>query len=214
MEGKRGSSHIEMIMSFVLFVGFSVFLISYIQPERESSLEESLLFALQTKFFENVTIVEKSVLVDFRKNGGQCPNNVQPCSPQELGGRYNISKNANLGNCFYYIHSSIEFVNNKVDNVSGCPNGNKYSLGYIETKEVLSNNTIKKMEQKYYSDYDGLKEDLGVPPSIDFAIVVDVYLNMSRQIPDTVEVKAGLYREPVLFSNGTIQNKDFIIKIW
>lgn len=213
MEGKKGSSHIEMIMSFVLFVGFSVFLISYIQPERESSLEESLLFALQTKFFENVTIIEKSVLVDFRNNGENCPSgHVIPCSPLELNGVYNISKNADLGSCFYYIYSSVEFSN--VENVDGCKNDNAYKIGYIETKEVLSNNTIKKIEQKYYSNYDGLKKDLGVPPSIDFSITVDGYLDMSRQIPDTVEVKAGLYRESVLFSNGTIQNKDFIIKIW
>jgi len=207
MEGKRGSSHIEMIMSFVLFVGFTFFLITFIQPARETSLEESLLFALQTKFFENVTIVEKIVLVNFTN---ECSS---PCSPSELGGTYNISERVGANGCFYHIYTSNEFKGS-TNSISGCSDKN-YLMGYIEKKEVLSNDTIKKMEQKYMSNYDGLKVDLGIPPSIDFAIIVNGYLeDMTRQVPDTVEVKAGAYKYPVLFSNGSIQNKEFIIKIW
>lgn len=213
MVNKRGSSHLEIIISFVLFVGFSVFLMTYLQPTQQTSLQDSILFGLKNKFFDNITT---NVSIAFVKKGDNATqwsacSSLPVCRPSEVSGYYSVNESF-AGTCFYNLYVSKEFSPSRLD---PCTTSN-YTIGFLEVRIVRSNKSLYEINNKYYNNYDALKLDLGVPVSVDFSIEtkgLETY-SMTRQIPDESDVVAGTYREPVLYSNGTIVNQDFIIKIW
>lgn len=206
MGDKHGSSHVEMILSFTIFIGFSIFLMSYIQPEKKSSLDESILFSLQSKFFENTTVVMNRTFIIYNKS--YCN---EKCKPSSVSGNNIIFEPINETSCAYYILSSSEFSNS---NIAECSNNDMYSTGSTKIETFISNKTTNSIVNNYKNNYDELKDSLGVPINVDFAIISEDYFSIERQIPDLAEVKSNIYTKAVIFSNGTIANKKFIIKIW
>jgi len=203
---KKGSSHLEIIISFVLFVGFSVFLMAYLQPTQQNTLQDSILFGLKNKFFDST--VSNVTIAFVQKNVTSC-STAPACEPTEVNGK---AINISVNDCFYYVYASSEFSNTLTKCKDLSPPQN-YTLGFLEVQIVYSNKSLYDINNMYYTDYDALKLDLGVPTSVDFSISTNTY-SMVRQIPDGSEVVAGTYREPVLYANGTIINQDFIVKIW
>lgn len=211
---KDGFAHLEIILAFTIFVSFTIFLLAVLSPTKKSLLEESILFNVKNSFFENITVEVRSSLIDTRVSGSCPPEKAGPCVPTEFDiGKGIFARQVNSSNnCSYYIFNSEEFPDNP--GYGSCNNQNKnYSIGHIERLDVVSNNSLKELEGEYYNDYDKAKERFGVPPTVDFAIISDNY-SLERTIPDEVEVISGVYRERVLYGNGSMINQDFIIKIW
>lgn len=219
---KRGSAHLEIIMSFVIFVSFTLFLILSLEPTKQNLLEDSILFSVKNAFFDNVTTNVTSVLVDTRKeNGNECPQS-GACIPEELGESKKIIYNkVGESECLYYLFVSEEFsedltIRKCVQNENQ-ESDKKYFLGYIEKQQVLSNRTLHEIKEEYNRDYNASKARLKVPEVVDFAIKIsdDSYnYDLSRTIPDDAEVVSAVYRKKVLYENGSVINQDFIIKVW
>lgn len=211
---KRGSSHLEIIISFVLFVGFALFLMAYLQPTQQNTLQDSILLGMKNKFFDNIMT---NVTIAFVKKGDNYTqwstcSSLPICKPIEVSGDYSVNVSI-PSTCFYYVYVSREFSPNGLSN---CTTSN-YTIGFVEVQIVYSNKSLYDINNRYYNDYDGLKSVLGVPASVDFSISTSSPLatySMTRQTPDDADVIAGTYREPVLYSNGTIINQDFVVKIW
>lgn len=215
---KQGSSHLEIIIAFVLFVGFSLFLMMYLEPTQQNTLESSILFGLKNKFFDNtvsnvtIALVKRAnatqgvaACVNFAAGGGS-----DSCKPKEISG-FSIAKDVvGQNSCYYYIYSSNEF---NPDDLSQCLSVQNYTLGYVEVQTVYSNKSLQDIKNKYYNNYAELKIELGVPETVDFSITSNDY-SLTKQIPQEIEVVAGIYRKPVLYSNGSIINQDFIFRIW
>ena len=216
---KKGSSHFEIIISFILFVGFTLFLVLSLTPTKQDLLEESILFGVKNAFFDNATTNVTSVLIDIKKtqgNGNLCPQN-KACYPEEIGNSENkIFKEEK--ECVYYISASQEFPEDLVsDKCKDNENKKNYSLGYIEKQQVISNNTLQIFKKEYYSDYNASKTRFGVPDVVDFAVDFDAsddVIDMTKTVPDGAPVIAGVYRKKVLYGNGSIINQDFIVKVW
>lgn len=206
MLSKRGSSHVEIILAFTLFVGFAFFLLAYIQPTDDNFLENSILLGLRDKFFENVTINVSNTLVEIQGGSGCCKpkemSNPSVCSNE-------LKPNSQGAKHYYNFYSSSEFS----DNIDECQNDNIYKIGYINTEYVVSNKNLIILNRTYYNNYDQLKQILKVPDVVDFAIIAgDV--KMERIIPDNVDVQSLLYRRPILYENATTINTDFVFKVW
>jgi len=225
---KKGSSHFEILISFVLFVGFTLFLIFTLEPTKQDLLEESILFNVQSVFFEQTTTNVSYVLVDSNKDvkdedkdKDTCNYNENKiCYPPEIendGYKIYVPVPGAENECINTIYASIEFINTvgkqcTVDE----DKKEKYLIGYIYREDVLSNNSLITMRKKYYSDYANLKNvDLKVPEVVDFAIISsDSNFTMDKAVPDEAAVIAGTYRKKVLYANGSIINHDFTIKVW
>jgi len=186
---------------------------TYLQPTQQTSLQDSILFGLKNKFFDNITTNVSIAFVKKGDNITQWPvcSSVSVCRPNEVAGSFSVNESF-AGTCFYNVYVSKEFSPNTVQ---ACTTSN-YTIGFLEVRIVRSNRSLYEINNKYYTNYDALKLDLGVPVSVDFSIETRglTTYSMTRQIPDESDVVAGTYREPVLYSNGTIVNQDFIIKIW
>ena len=215
---KKGSSHLEIIISFVLFMGFTMFLLFSIQPTKKDLLEESILLGLKNRFFDNVvtnvsgTLVNINQTINVPASSNRCIEGA--CKPTEFTGPSIVDVGVPARTCFHYVVSSSEFVSSP-GQLSLCSSGPRnYTLGYIEKQQVISNKSLQVMQKKYYENYGGLKTDLGVPDVVDFAIISSNNFSMSKTVPDDAEVIAAMYRKGVLYSNGSIVNQDFIVKVW
>lgn len=222
--GKKGSSHFEILISFVMFVGFTLFLIFTLEPTKTDLLEESILFNVQSIFFEQTTTNVSYVLVDSNKNqtnGNRCPTGFdnRVCYPLEIkndGNKINVPV---VGKeCLNTIYASSEFINTvtkecKIDSAED--KKDQYLIGYIYREDVLSNKSLRQMAVNYSTNYAALKDKLKVPEVVDFAIISsDGNFTMDKTVPDESAVIAGTYRKKVLYANGSIVNHDFTVKVW
>lgn len=212
--GKKASSHFEIIISFILFVGFTLFLVLSLEPTKQDLLEESILYGVVDRFFVDITTNLTSVLVDISKTTDIVCNGDKdsPCYPEEIKNSENKIFEKKKG-CVYYIYSSKEFPASSVN--TACLGSYNYSLGYISKQQVLSNDSLQQRKKEYYENYNASKTRFGVPEVVDFAIIIEgTDFNMTKTIPDEAQVIAGVYRKKVLYGDGSIVNRDFIVKVW
>jgi len=194
---KRGSAHLEMIMSFVIFVSFTLFLLFTIETPRKNVIDDSSLLSLKEKFFQNVSTNLTIVLIN-RTN----------CKPSDMSN--SILVNIVGSSDKKYVYNSSELV----DSAEGDCSQGTYKEGYRENREVLSNKSLANIQYLYYNDYETLKQYFGLTKGVDFAILSRGY-NMvpNAGIPET-NVPAYGYQKQVLYSNGTLVLDTFTIRTW
>jgi|APSaa5957512622_1039677.scaffolds.fasta_scaffold00307_9 hypothetical protein len=242
-DNKRGSSHFEMIIGFVFFMGFVFFLFMTISPWDSFSLPHSALNELYEALEGEVGIELSTVFL--KVNQAEAPV-VNDCFyidlPEELfgqdlnGGKSYVTllggvpinsdlKIPDIGDEGLYVRDrneeffrvvlSDEFTD---DVVSTCDTLNDFELGGVVDIEVFSNKSLVAMRNSYYSDYAGLKTQLGVAPIFNFAIVVDGMpeLNMEPPsgVPDGLEVLAKDYVVKVVNNMGYVSNERISLRIW
>ncbi|VVB80245.1 Uncharacterised protein [uncultured archaeon] len=209
---KKAASHIEIIFSFILFVGFVFFLLYFIQPFRTQTLQDSVLISLKDSVFNSVSVNLTSVLVNFSDGAPKnkpCRLNSTLVPGTENMGVINISTTRPEFSYLYYSDSPDILL----QNLSACNKNRDYPLGNINNLVVLSDYELQNFTDKYTNNYSLLKEELGLLPNTDFSIRSSRY-SMEKEPPEQVSVIAGVYRRLVLYGNGTLINEDFIIRVW
>ena len=237
MRFKRGvSTHLEMVISFVLFILFIFFLIMYIQPYNSKVLSDSLIISLKGSFFKEVSTSYTSVFLrkdaslsgcflfvtgDSNAQGGSLVinadngeivnsgfqvRNLDPDKPSNV-----VVVGPSLGNAFYVLISP-DFTNSL--DFSGCelaPPEN-YSIGSVDSMSLISSRSLQEPKNQ---DYQGLKDRLGFPQSVDFSIMTsDGNYSLNKDVPLGIEVNARTYIYPVLYADGSIKNKEFVFSVW
>lgn len=217
---KKAASHIEIIFAFILFVGFVFFLIYFIQPFRTETLQDAVLVSLKDSFFDSVSSNLTSILVNFTENKKADSGEYFPCRLNETivpGTKsMNVINISTVRPEFSYLYYSdapdiVELASNL--SLAECDKNKNYTMGNINELVVLSDYKLKNISEKYAKNYSGLKQDLGLLPNVDFSVQVGSY-SMSKVSPEQVDKFVGVYRRMVLYSNGTLINKDFIIRVW
>ena len=232
IKGKKAVSHVEIVLSFILFFLFVIFLLLFLKPiSTKTTLSGSVISALHDSFKEEVYTNYTKVFLKANDT------DEQPCFYIEVDGRVFVYKPSNSivyaldgqevdssiqkqitsywfniakSGAFYKVLISPDFDESSF----GCTNKlGTYSLGSIDEKQIVSYNTLLELKNRYDNDYINLKRDLKFPLTFDFAVVSDL-IKMERVIPDAAEVKANDYIEEILFDNGTIINQRFTIKVW
>jgi len=234
---KNGASaHFEMIVAFVLFIGFVTFLMIFIRPTGGYVLQSAVVDSLHNSFLENTqTNLTKIFLrADYFISDKDCFYVVldkdflgvnfdgMKTYVKDLNGNYresdlvddNLKINKGASNevddtCFRVLVSSV-FSNSDIQN---CERVTNYKIGSVFETKIISAELLEEIELEYENGYDGLKEKLKIPSAFDFSIVSDSVV-MEKEIPESVEVFSGEYLEEVLYSNGEIINERFVMKIW
>ncbi len=192
-QDKRGVAHIEIIVSFVIFVGFLIFLFATLNPIKEIRIDESIFNSIKYNI-ENYKDLKTeinyvSIMLDSE------PSNcfmIDTSKIDELGctASHIIVKNAdgeiedasimsnvimvNLvassDNKFHTIYCSNSLTNTPI----GCSGSLKeYELGIIQKEEVISVEKLKtEIFDKYENkeDYENIKQDLRIPLKNDFGL--------------------------------------------
>ena len=236
MKNKRGaSSHIEVILSFLIFFSFIIFILIFLRPQETSLVSGSTISAIHNSFLERaytnytaiflktdmheeflgncffVQLDEKVVAYGFNSRNSLVKDAItEAIAPSELEatGQINIEKSEE----FYRLYMSNEF--NPTTPPSGCQPLTDFKIGSINEKKIISQKKLNELKSEYDNgNYEQLKSNLGLSPNLGFAIVSEI-VTMQKNIPAKTEVLAESYSEEVLFESGEIKNIIFTIKIW
>jgi len=193
-KSKKSQGHVEMVLSFVLFVGFLIFIFMFINP--------------LIRFEEKSTInKEKDVIISkISENIGKVPVVVEDgyCYPlNEIKNRYGdkfIEKDEGTfsKDSTNYHRYTLYFFGDKTVDVPVCgsitENGGqkKYKIGTYSKEKLVLISKIIQLKGEYDNDYINLKKQLAIG---DFSfsikdldgITVELW-SVSKQIPKNTNV--------------------------
>ena len=197
MKSKKGASHIEMIISFVIFIGFIVFLFTIFNPLKKSinpgisdlvfmNLEDNLTTKLSTvsiKLKENVVFQPGDTCFTVANIPDMDCNSerkiiVKNISRSIMGARINgdnieaalVNKEPNEQ--FYTIYCSHELQEYQ-GNFQQCKQiGNdQYILGIINERNLWSERNLMNFEREYNAKYGEIKNNF-IQKVNDFSFII------------------------------------------
>jgi len=237
---KKAQGHIEVIISFVIFLGFLVFLIIIFKPFKtpiNPGIFDSVLLNLDKK----VGVSIKSISINLKNNPVNCitfnnPNLVSSdtgagCTPQTIiikDQDGNILQSNLIDNTFYintntktfftiYCGSSLEATQTSLN---GCTEltSPDYILGIVVEENLWSMEKLSSFSSQYQSDYTSLKNEI-VTKSNDFGLVVsdlnsDIIFSMKTKIPRSIEVSSKTISKEIIDKTASTKIIKADILIW
>jgi len=232
---KKGISHVEMILSFVIFVGFLIFIFAILNPLKISDEKDIYLNIVERGIRENTSIEFKFLSLSLNHSWGK-----KKC----FWFRYNLSniivKNESYGfvaalsrgggkerkiyingtGSFFYILSCEEF--NESDFFpKGCEmlRSENYTFGLLRKFDMTSYSRLEDLTKRYDSDYEGLKKEIGLPHSKDFSFSVrDTSGKNILRVNKTISKQASILARDVpiqiVYKNGTLKYALLNIQVW
>lgn len=237
MQNRRGIGHVEIILSFVIFIGFLIFLLVVFGPFKSAGVEEVYLDTLERGIKENTSIEVKFFSISLSHEQENCFcfdynfDNVVVKNERDAfieafskGGGNSRKICINGGGKFFYVYSSEEFVEQKFDyNEEDCSQlteGN-YVFGLFSRYYFVSNNKLRKLHKNSKEDYEKTKEGLGLPSSKDFSFNVretefgeENILNDTREQPKGVRVSARDIPMQIIYKDGNLKYAIMNIRVW
>lgn len=232
---KRGQSHIEFIISFALFTTFVVLILFLFKPSFKSS--EVGLNAIENSVMDNINTNLSFYSVKSSRDLAHVPQNCF-CFANDIQGNF-IAKDANKskvysfpgagGICintqgttsntaFYYVYFSDEFES-EIEGTNCPPLLDSFAeKGPLRELSVASNKLLGILNESYYSDYAGLRQELGVT-NYDFGVKViddkgNIVIDMSRRIPLGRPVYSKDVPVEIIYKNGSSTYDIMRISAW
>jgi len=221
MMNKRGLSHVGFILAFVMFVGFVVFILIFLNPTKTMKVSKNVLEIIENGIereaaieVKEITLNVKNVKKDcFRIDMGEVIENViakkakSRVEAENEGGMVEIKG----GEGFYYLYFSDEFSQDRLE--CNFLKDEDYSLGKLNIEKIISYEKLLEIKQSYDSDYENLKRKLGIPASNDFGFLVydeesNVLIDALKQ-PDKTEIIAKNIPTKIIYTKNA--EKRFII---
>lgn len=221
---KRSQGHIEMMLSFALFLGAILFIFFYINPFAKTVEHSNELNSVQNKIMNYITanVGRLSVIsnYDLVLNPNYCYY-FDALKYADASAVYVEDEGSILSNkkqyTIYFGDSDVFQPTPPPHKVVGC-NPLYYRLGVFSNQTIISSAKIKYIVQRagVSLDYSDFKKSLGI--SGDFSInttnlnrISIPELSFSRNIPGTVEVESREF--PVVAINDSGQANQLIINI-
>jgi hypothetical protein len=235
---KRGISHVEIILSFVLFVvavGFALYIFSPGGGSRiaESSLDYSFIEIMRNTSTPVETfsvIINKSEiresLIALNFSGVSGNTSVETYGGENLdssrfGDLVIVEGLPSTGWStidMIYISFGKEFDEDGLAHTS--VNESYYSIGSSVSQKIISEKNFLSLNSTYYSNYSQLKgrNQFNLPQRVDFGFSLIFEGNDSiiaeKKIPAGLESFSETRRVEVLRTNGDIVFADLIVKVW
>lgn len=235
---KRGVSHIEVILSFVLFITAVAFIIAVFNPVSSGTDNSGQLSQAITILQKNVSVklVEIALKLNISTNNitflVQNFNfeDVNASAVDYLGNRLKTYNMNSLDVCiesnsvgpipsFVYIRASRDILLN-TSNSDACSTINEtyYEISSINERQVVSELKLIDINKTYYSGYSDFKNNLGLNSIQNFNFEVDFpdgyVVEGNRTITPHSEVKSVTKQIEIVRKNGEIQFANLIVKIW
>ncbi len=232
---KKGASHLEIILSFIIFLGFSLFLLAIFRPTTflkytdtdlnilETSIKSVTLtpisfitlnlnkdIEIQECFFINYELNLDNVIV--KNKDGEIVN-AETDKENERIYIYSISEK------FFYVYFSEkleekEFIEDSCTEIDS----SNYHLGLYRNYNLTSYEKLENLKQDYTNDYENLKNQLGIPTTKEFAFIVkDTRGNdiiVARKRVEQPNVLARDITIQILYNNGTLRYGILNIQTW
>ncbi len=233
---KRGLGHIEVVLAFVLFIGFLVFGLYFFNPLDSTRVLDSSLFYAQDAIYKNVS----SELVTYSVVLRNVPSNqnvalqldkssadgsgvyVEDLDGKKLGNSYDASilsvdRTSSESDFLTVRFGDFPYQPTQVSNTQSLTSDD-FSISSSERREIGSEQRLDALNATYYADYEKLKKEFNLPGRVDFSFSV-VFSNndgiyASRPITEGLEVISKKERKEIVRKDGTIGFADVIVRVW
>ena len=226
---RKGAGNVEFILAFVLFSGFTITALYLFNPFVNTTSLTSTRDYVEGAIISNSSVELESysviitggndVMIDFPKvsqNKGVVVLNYSD--------NLTNSQRDSLGRVCFTKQSSEKFfmVSFSEDIVGGtkptCTGSASYRLGSSVSDKLLSEKRILQIKNSYYSDYSALKQQLDIPPNVDFAFSFKFkdgqVIEGTRSIPLRTDVFANTKIEEILRTNGKSEFGYLTVSVW
>jgi len=206
--GKRAQSHVEVMVSFVIFIGFLLFTFAFLNPFARTKEPDYILDNAQKAIMNNITD-EVGKLSIILNEGGTC----YKFNAADYEGNYSETHEGRK----YVIYFSDIFENTETIKEDNC-NPSNYTLGVYSKEKIVIYDKI--LDLKYsYGDYDDLKESLGITDDFLFKtknLIGEEFpeLSVARNVPEGINVESREIPIRVINNSGQIQEFILNIRIW
>jgi len=207
MINKKAQSHVEVIISFIIFIGFLLFLFIFLNPFAKPK-PDYILEDTQRALIENISSrVGKLSIITGNEN-------CYDFNEEDYEGHY-IEVKEDVGEKDKYtIYFNDIFQNNAPK--KGC-SPLDYSLGSYSEEDMVVYEKIEELKTSYESNYENLKNEFGL--TNDFLFLVkdldgEEKISVDKKIPLGVNVKVKEIPIAVINNRGEVQNLILIIKTW
>lgn len=219
---KKGVSHVEYIVAFLLFFGFIAAMLSFFRPIERFSSTKDVLPRAESEFAEaaSVPITSISLIVDesLASDVGayvKFPTNLADTNDRKglwvenYEGR-NITAYEGDGEIFFLlsddlfsggngyvrIHISEGIFSNGETFTGSAENASDFlKVSFIDENVVLSEKKIQEIQEQYGNNYLALKETLGILSSTDFGFRVDFSDGTSLQGRKKISEQIPVYAD-------------------
>jgi hypothetical protein len=231
--GKKGASHIEMILSLVIFVTAVTFALIFFSPVNNTRFSDTTIVYTfdEIEKFSAVEVKIYNVILD--NSGGQLTSNdnaevIIKGVDSSWGVRVVDSNGVTLtsgrnGDSVYFskvwpnTKESVSLMFSE-EFVSGALSTGKTGavlVGTHSVKKVLSEKKLGELKNEYESDYENLKgqSEFNLPNRIDFGFSLGS-ISAQREIPEGLEVFSEEKRVEVLGTDGKVRFETLRVEIW
>lgn len=241
MKQKKAASHVEIIISFVLFIFFIVFIFIVFKPLAiftESTLD---LDATESAILKNIS-TDLSVLsvVSIRINSPDYDPS-EPCfsiADQVTDGLPLIMRNGsedvinasriagtiyfeNSGS-FYTLHYAEELEEKPLSNTGSCTALNydlgteEYEVGIIDSKTAVSYSKLIDFQTNYNENYEQVKQEFGLRKDFNIALrnSPEMLFKAGKEKPSGVEIMAKDVQIFILDKDAGLKPDVMNIQVW
>ena len=206
---KKAQSHVEIILSFVIFIGTLIFILIFINPFSNPSEEVSVVEDVQRTIITEISS-EIGKLSIITEGSGGC----YEFTDADYDGKY---REVYDGNRKYDIYFSEGFEDYQTKKDSGCAE-ETYTLGVYSKEEMISWSKVVGLVGDYTSDYGSVKSNLGIVNDFSFSFkyvsgneINELSVLNIKQPPTGVNVESKEF--PVRVIDDSAQIHELILNI-
>lgn len=232
---KKGLSHIEFVVSFVIFIGFIVFAFVFFNPlQSQRTLKSTMDYAWIEVSQEgredietySISIVSPITPLELKVRIDGVPLNYN-ASVEDIDGTPIPTHRDSAGIVYFTRQTNndkffrIKYSESLTDSGPILPGASDlsshYAISSSEVEEIYSEKLFFDLNQSYYSDYSGLKQRLNLPNRMEFGFVVtlsDKQINAVNQIPEGIEILSKNDRIEIVRNSGEREYADLRVLVW
>ena len=209
LNNKKGQGHVEMILSFLIFIGALIFLFIFINPFAKTE-EISIIKGIQEKIIQEISLEIGKLNIILSS-----PNSCYDFTPSDYFGNYKEKLETDRK---YNIYFGEIFNNSTTIKDNSCLSGN-YTLGTFSKEKMIIKNKTENLVIQYNQDYVTLKNNLGITSDFVFSFknlfgIEMAELTVSKNIPVGVNVEAKEFPIRMIDENADIQELILNIRAW
>ena len=207
---KIASSHVEMIISFVLFAGFLTFLFLFLNPVSQvSNLPE-------------VEIIKDKVIKEVSSDTGKLSiivGSSNDCYSGDLSGYgSDFIEVKDVNNLRRYTLYFGDFFDSNLVNKISCldKEGNNFTLGGFLEGEIVVYDKVSELKERYDSNYLGLRDSLDVEEFTFTLYDLDrnPEIDVDGRIPGNIVVASIDVPINVIYDDARMEEKVLNVRAW
>jgi len=237
---KKAELHVEMIISFSIFIVFVIFIFIILNPFKQNDYNPTINKIVLDSIAENISIDVLTTSIKVTASPVDCFNIEDKFFPDpgmnllvrsgstEIGSRYNLPpassldiKVSSLTDQYYDIYFSSEFKPSASPPSPSCSPlaSGTYNLGQTKLISFSSESQITKLESECVSHYGDLRNEFKLPSSRNFGFVVregsgTKIAECSQNIPKNVDIYSSDKLIRIIYANGDIKTATLQVTVW